>query len=91
MLPHQLTSFRTSVTSPASGRGGDHRRAHQQRSAGRTSLPALEVAVRRRRAHLIAFELVRVHAQAHRAAGAAPLEARRAEDLVQPFALGRAG
>ena len=34
-----------------------HRRAHQQRAAGRAALPALEIAVRRRRADLAAFEL----------------------------------
>ena len=34
------------------GRGRNHRRAHQQRAAGRAALPALEVAVRRRGADL---------------------------------------
>ena len=37
-------------------RGGDHRRAHQQRAAGRAALPALEIAVRRGRADLAALE-----------------------------------
>ena len=38
--------------------GGDHGRAHQQRAAGRAALPADEVAVAGRRAHLAAHELV---------------------------------
>ena len=37
------------------------------------------------------FEPVRIHRQAHRAAGAAPVEASFAEDLVQPFAFGGRG
>ncbi len=71
-------------------RGGHHRRAHQQRAAGRAALAALEVAVRRRGADLAALELVGVHGQAHRAAGAAPLEAGLREDLVQPLRFGGA-
>ena len=38
----------------AHGRRGDHDRAHQQGAAGRAALAALEVAVRRRRAELVA-------------------------------------
>src|ERR1700687_3030206 len=52
------------------------------------ALPALEVAVRRRRASLAGSEDVRVHAQAHRAPGVAPLEARVAEDAIEALALG---
>ena len=36
-----------------------------------------------------AFEPIRVHRQAHRAAGAAPFEAGVDEDAVEPFALRR--
>ena len=49
------------------GRGGDLRR-HQVRPPA-LALPALEVAVGRRRAALPRRQLVGVHAQAHRAAG----------------------
>ena len=70
-------------------RRGHHRRAHQQRAAGRAALPALEVAVRRGRADLAALEPIRVHREAHRAAGLPPLEPRLPEDLVQALALGR--
>src|SRR4051812_50167488 len=52
------------------------------------ALPALEVAVRRRGAALPRRELVGVHAQAHRAAGVAPLGPEVDEDLVQPLGLG---
>ena len=51
-------------------------------------LAALEVAVRGRRAALAGGEDVGVHAQAHRAAGAAPVEAGGAEDLVEALGLG---
>src|SRR5437879_4674961 len=57
-------------------------------SAG--ALAAFEVAVRRRGAALARLEDVRVHAEAHRAAGAAPLEAGGEEDLVQTLLLGLA-
>src|SRR5687767_9537395 len=62
--------------------GGDHRRAHEQSTAGRTPLPPFEVAVRRGRAHLPPLELVGVHAEAHRASGAAPFKPRIAEHRV---------
>src|SRR5437773_8596447 len=52
------------------------------------SLPAFEVAVRRRRAALAGSEDVRIHAEAHRAAGVAPLEAGVAEEAVEALALG---
>src|SRR3954464_11592405 len=56
---------------------------------GATSRPltSLEVAVGRRRAALTRCELVRVHAQAHRATGTAPLGTRGGEDLVQTLSL----
>ena len=52
------------------------------------ALPALEVAVGRRGAALSGLEGVGVHAQAHRAAGTAPLGAGLLEDHVEPFVLG---
>ena len=53
-----------------------HCGTHQMRAAAR-ALPALEIAVRRRRAALARLELVVVHREAHRASGLAPFEARR--------------
>src|SRR5437764_2919813 len=67
-------------------RRGRHLRAHQMGPAA-LALTALEVAVRGRGAALALGEDVGVHAQAHRAAGAAPLEAGGAEDLVKPLLL----
>src|SRR2546426_11946270 len=64
-------------------RRGDHRWAHQQRTPGRAALPAFEVAIARRSAHLAANELVRVNRQAHRAPGQAPLESGAPEDRVE--------
>ena len=49
------------------------------------ALTALEIAVRGRRAALARLQLVGVHAEAHRAAGLAPVEAGVDEDLVEPF------
>src|SRR5262249_17874079 len=66
---------------------GRHHGAHEMRAPAR-ALPSFEVAVRRRRAPLARPELVVVHAEAHRAAGLAPLEARVAEDTVESLALG---
>src|SRR3954447_15494392 len=51
------------------------------------ALASLEVAVRRRRAALSGREDVGVHAEAHRAAGTPPLEARRLEHLAQSLLL----
>src|SRR5659263_514737 len=68
------------------GRGCDERR-HEVRAPA-LALAALEVAVGRRRAALPRCELVRVHAQAHRAAGVAPLRTEVEEDLVEPLGLG---
>src|SRR5271167_4399463 len=69
---------------PGDGRGRDHEGAHQDRATGGAALAPLEVSVGRARAELVADELVRVHGQAHRAPGIAPLETRVAEDLVDP-------
>ena len=68
---------------------GRHLRADQV-GAPALALAALEVAVRRRGAALARREDVGVHPQAHRAAGAAPVESGRPEDLVQPLGLGLA-
>src|SRR3569833_4540228 len=78
--------FRRRQSAP-DGRGGGHARRDQVRPAA-LALPALEVAVRRRRAALARLQLVRVHAQAHRAAGLAPLGARGGEALVAALLLG---
>ena len=69
------------------GGGGDQRR--DQVGAAALALPALEVAVGRRRAALPRGQLVGVHAQAHRAAGVPPLGAGLLEDLVETLGLGR--
>src|SRR5688572_31550749 len=63
-------------------RGRRHRRADEVRASART-LAALEVAVRGRGAALAGFQAVGVHAQAHRAARLAPLEAGIAEYPVE--------
>src|SRR5579859_903776 len=52
------------------------------------TLPALEVPVRRRGHPLARTGDVVVHAQAHRASGAAPLEPGVAEDPVEALGLG---
>src|SRR3990170_6273725 len=67
----------------------DHHRAHQDRASGDRTLTALEVAVARARAQLIADELVGVHREAHRAAGGAPLEPGVLEHLIDAFAFAR--
>src|SRR5687767_1497853 len=53
-------------------------------------LAAYEVAVGRRGAALARRHLVRVHREAHRAAGLAPFEARFGEYPVEAFQLGHA-
>src|SRR3954465_15062495 len=68
------------------GRRG-HLRADEV-GAPAAALASLEVAVRGRGAALAGLEDVGVHAQAHRAAGRAPVEAGRLEDLVEPLGLG---
>src|SRR5215217_8047289 len=67
------------------GRGDRH--GHQVRAAA-LALPSLEVAVGRRSAALAGGELVGVHAQTHRAPGAAPLGPCLLEDDVEPLVLG---
>src|SRR6187399_1096523 len=57
-------------------------------SAAKPSLAALEVAVRGRGATLARAKLIGVHAEAHRAAWLAPVEARFLEDLVEAFGFG---
>src|SRR5215212_1339037 len=66
-------------------RGGHLRR--DEVSAAAAPLAALEVAVRGRGAALARPQDVRIHPQAHRAAGAAPLEAGGLEDVAQPLLL----
>src|SRR6185437_3358260 len=58
------------------GRGGGDRRGHQV-GAATLALATFEVAVGGRGRALSRLQRVRVHAQAHRAAGAAPLGPRR--------------
>src|SRR5690606_18474518 len=69
------------------GRRGGNLRRDEVRAAA-LALPALEVAVAGRSAALARRKLVRVHAEAHRAPGGAPLEASLLEDLVQTLRLG---
>ena len=71
---------------PVESRRSRHLRADEVGAAA-TALAALEVAVGRGGAALARCEHVGVHAEAHRAAGEAPLEARLEEDLVEPFRL----
>src|SRR5712692_1297236 len=51
------------------------------------TLTSLEVAIRRRGAALAGLQHVGVHAEAHRTAGVAPVEARVAEDAVETLFL----
>src|SRR5260370_1509282 len=67
---------------------GRTRGAHEVRAAA-GALPAFEVAVAGRRASLAGRQDVRVHAQAHRAPGVAPLETRGLEDRVEALVFGR--
>src|SRR5437879_3814293 len=53
-----------------------------------SSLPALEIAVRRRRTALAGAQHVIVHAEAHRAPRIAPLEPRLAKHLIEALLLG---
>src|SRR5712675_57889 len=71
---------------PGDRRSGSHLRAHEVGPAG-GALPAVESAVRGRSAALARLEPVRVHAQAHGAAGFAPLEAGVLENPVKAFVL----
>ena len=80
---------RTSTTSPAIAAAATIAGLISSVRPVGTALPALEIAVRRRRADLAAVEAIGVHRQAHRAAGVAPFEAGVAKRLVQPLAFGR--
>src|SRR6478672_9678749 len=68
------------------GCGCCHRRADEVCAAADT-LPSLEIPVRGRRATLARRHEIRIHREAHRAAGKAPLEARVEEDAVQALLL----
>src|SRR3954462_11358281 len=68
-------------------RGRGHLRRDEVRAPA-APLAALEVAVARGRAALAGRKRVRVHPEAHRAAGAAPVEPGGAEDLVEALLLG---
>ena len=72
----------------AAQRGGRRDERADEVGATALALASLEVAVGRRGAALPRRELVGVHAQAHRAAGEAPLGAGLGEDLVQALVLG---
>src|SRR3954470_20794147 len=72
---------------PLDGGRGGHLRADEVGPAAAPLAP-LEVAVRGGIASLARLQDVGVHPQAHRAAGAAPVEARGPEDLVEALALG---
>src|SRR5256885_9950476 len=61
----------------------------QHGAAGGRALAALEIAVGRTGAELVADELVGVHRETHRATGGAPFEAGRGEHLVDAFLLDR--
>ena len=62
-----------------------HRRRHEMRAA-RKSLPTLEIAIRGRGAALAGLKPVRIHGEAHRAAGLAPFESRRLKIMSRPSA-----
>ena len=82
-----VSQWRMSTNLPLDRGSGGHPRADQVRPPA-LALPALEVPVRGRGAALALDQDVGVHAEAHRAAGGAPLEAGRAEDLVEALLLG---
>src|SRR5690242_6091908 len=69
------------------GRGSRHFRADKMGTTA-LSLPPLEVTVGGGGASLAGLEDVRVHTQAHRAAGLTPFEARFRKDAIQSFLLG---
>ena len=69
------------------GRGGRHRGTHQMRAAT-GALAAFEIAVRGGCTALAGREAIVVHAEAHGAAGVAPLEARLLEHAIEAFLLG---
>ena len=80
----EVTGLQASQTPNHRCRGGNRRR--DEVSAAAVTLPALEVPVAGRGASLFRLELIRVHAEAHRATGRTPLEACRLEDRSSPSA-----
>src|SRR5271165_5444706 len=72
---------------PRDRRGRRHRGRNEMRAA-LVALAAFKIAVRGRGAALAGREFVRVHGEAHRAAGLPPLEAGGKENLVEPLGLG---
>src|SRR4051812_28429430 len=76
------------VDEVAGDRGGSGHRGADQVGAAAGTLPALEVAVRGAGTALTGQQEVGVHAQAHRAARVAPLEAGGGEHLVEAFGFG---
>src|SRR3954465_11680056 len=76
------------VDEPALDGGRGRHLGRDEVRAPATALAPLEVAVRGRGAALAGLEGVGVHPQAHRTAGAAPVEAGGAEDLVEALGLG---
>src|SRR6186713_1238333 len=71
------------VDEVAGDRGGSGHRGADQVGTAAGALPSLEVTVRGAGTALAGQQEVRVHAQAHRAASVAPLEASSGEDLVE--------
>src|SRR6266478_4004970 len=90
-LPRWGRGMKVADVGEPSGDGGGrrHGRAHEMR-AGALALAPLEVAVGRRGDALVLARRVAVHPDAHGAAGLAPLEAGRHEDLVEAFCSARA-
>src|SRR5689334_23603698 len=72
---------------PGKCRRRRHRGADEMGAAA-GALPALEIAVRRRRAALARLEAIVVHREAHRAARLAPLEPGVAKRAIEAFGLG---
>src|SRR6266851_5577464 len=66
------------------GGGGGHDRAHEMRAAI-LALAALEIAIAGAGAALVRRQNVGVHADAHTAAGVAPLETGDAKNFVEAF------
>src|SRR5919112_2284783 len=83
---HRYTELARRGEPAHNGRRGGHRRADEVRPAT-LALASLEVSVAGRGAPLARLQDVRVHAEAHRTPGVAPVEARVREDLGQPLFL----
>ena len=82
LLALQRRNSRGSVIRPRTAAAAAVSGTREQRARAR-ALPALEVAIARADAVLARRDQVAVHAEAHRAAGLAPLGARVDEDLVR--------